>query len=316
LDDSLYEICLKNSREYNGSTPFWDDLAQDRGYDNSEALRSAFRRERQRRNDFFPEKTFDADKYPVVVFDIETLPLSAYVWDVWKQDINPCQVINDWIILGWSAKDFMRGEIRSDILTSREAKKRKDKRVVKSLWEEFNRASILIGQNIVNFDIPKTNTRFLYHGLPPPAPYRTIDTYRILKYNFRFSYNRMDWVNRQLGLTPKVDNEGFPLWIGCGNGEQEYLDKMAEYNRGDVCSNEELFCVLRPWDNRIPNLGLYYDDMKLHCKNCGSMDLQELDKMYYTSLGAYECLRCNVCGAIGRRAQNKKSKKLRDNLLR
>jgi hypothetical protein len=316
LNDELYQICLKSSREYNKVDGFWDDLANTWGYTNTEKMRSSFRREREKRNDYFPEKTFDADKYPVVIFDIETLPISAFVWDVWKQDINPPQIINDWVILAWASKNLMSNEVRGDILTSKEAKKRKDKRIVKSLWEEFNHASILIGQNIVNFDIPKSNTRFLYHGLPPPTPYRTIDTYRILKYNFRFSYNRIDYVNRQLGLTPKVDNEGFPLWVGCSEGNQDCLDKMAEYNRGDIHSNEELYLTLRPWDNRHPNIGLFFDDVESRCRNCGSTDLVSLGELYYTSLGAYESLRCNACGAIGRKAQNKKSKKLRDNLLR
>jgi uncharacterized protein YprB with RNaseH-like and TPR domain len=316
LNDELYQLCLKSSREYNRVDGFWDELAKNWGYDNTEKMRSAYRREREKRNDYFPNKTFDSDEYRVIVFDIETLPLKAYAWDVWKQDLNPSQIIDDWVMLSWASKDLMRGEVRSDILTPKEARKRNDRRIVESLWEEFNNASILIGQNIVDFDIPKANTRFLYHGMIPPSPYRTVDTLKILKYNFRFSYNRLDYINTQLGLTPKMSNDGFPLWVKCADGDQKSLDDMSDYNRQDILSGEELYLAVRAWDTRHPNIGLFYDDLEKRCKNCGSTSLEKLGKSYQTALGIYDCLRCNNCGAVGRKAKNKTSKVKRDSLLR
>ena len=55
-----------------------------------------------------------------------------------------------------------KNNLKAHDVNQKEAKKRKDKRIVKSLWEEFNRASILIGQNIVNFDIPKDVHSYLH----------------------------------------------------------------------------------------------------------------------------------------------------------
>jgi uncharacterized protein YprB with RNaseH-like and TPR domain len=317
LEEELYKECLEESRGYNGVTGFWDELATEHGYDNSEALRSVFRRERKKRNDVYLSKTFNSDEHRVVIFDIETLPLKGYVWDVWKQNILPPQLIDDWVMLSWAAKDLMRGEVRSDVLTPKEAVKRNDKRIVESLWKEFENASILVGHNIVEFDIPKSNTRFLYHGVKPPSPYRTIDTLKILKANFKITYNRLDYVNRFLGLTQKMSNDGFPLWDKCSHGDPAALEEMSIYNKQDVLAQEELYLAVRAWDGSHPNIGMYFDDTKTRCANCGSKRLKVLDgHPYNTPLGTYDSLRCKDCGAIGRRAQNKESKEKRDNLLR
>jgi len=316
LDEIIYRDCLYYSNRYNGVDGFWDELAEKHNYSTSEQIRSAFRREREKRQENFPQKAVNIDSHDVVIFDIETLPLKVYSWDTWKTNIYSNQLIEDWVILSWAAKDFMREEVRSDVLTSKEAKKRDDKRIVESLWKEFDNASILIGHNIVNFDIPKSNTRFLFHGMKPPSPYRTVDTYKILKYNFRFTYNKLDWINATLGLTPKMDNDGFPLWAKCSEGDAESLDNMVSYNCQDVLSQEELYVAVRAWDNRHPNVGLFFDDAQSHCKNCGSESLEILDQPYRTSLGEYQAKRCLGCGAINRSAKNEKSKKQRDLLLR
>jgi len=316
LEEELYQSCLLHSNRYNKIDGFWDDIAKENGYDNTERLRSAFRREREKRQDFSPQKTINVNSHDVVIFDIETLPLRAYAWKTWKENISPDQLIDDWIIVSWAAKDFMMAEVRSQVLTPKEAKKRNDKRIVQGLWEEFNNASILIGHNIVDFDIPKSNTRFLYYGMKPPSPYRTVDTYRILKYNFRFTFNRLAFVNKTLGITQKLDNDGFPLWVKCSEGDTKSLEDMSGYNQGDVLAQEELYTAVRGWDNRHPNIGLFFDDCKKHCKNCGSEKLILLDQPYRTNLGEYQSKQCQECGAINRESKNLKSKEEREKLLR
>ena len=316
MEDKLYQDCLYHSNRYNGRDKFWDKLAKNNGYDNTEKLRSAFRRERENRQENSPQKATNIDSHDVIIFDIETLPLRTYAWKTWKENISPNQIIDDWIIVSWAAKDFMREEVRSQVLTPKEAKKRNDKRIVEGLWDEFDNASILIGHNIVDFDIPKANTRFLFYGMKPPSPYRTVDTLRILRYNFRFTFNRLDYVNQTLGLTPKMDNDGFPLWAKCSEGDIQALENMSRYNCQDVLSEEELYSLIRGWDNRHPNIGLFFDDAQNHCKNCGSENLVDLDHPYRTMIGEYQSRRCMECGAINRCAKNLATKEKREKLLR
>jgi hypothetical protein len=317
VENELYKECLERSRSYDRRNSFWPELAEKHGYENTERLRKAFRDERDRRNDKVSFSTFDVEKYPVVVFDIETLPMRGSFWSPKTEYISPAQVQDDWILLSWAAKDLMSGEVRSEILTPREAVKRNDKRIVGGLWNEFNRASIMIGHNIRSFDIPMANTRFISLGLKPYAPFRTVDTYIIATKNFRFSYNRMAWICKQLGLREKIENDGFPLWLDCADGKQDALDEMQKYNIGDVQSGQELYLTLRPWDRSHPNIGLFYDDVQNgHCKNCGSTSLVKLDKPDFTPTGVYTAKRCGECGAINRVAKSNTSKAKRESLLR
>lgn len=316
MDEKLYQDCLYHSNRYNKVNGFWEELASRHKYENSERLRSAFRRERNHREEFALQKAMNLDSHDVVIFDVETLPIRAYAWKTWEENISPSQLIDDWVIVSWAAKDFMREEVRNQVLTSKEAKQRDDKRIVEGLWEEFDNASILIGHNIIDFDIPKANTRFLYHGMKPPSHYRTIDTLKILKYNFRFTFNRLDFINTTLGLMPKMDNDGFPLWARCSEGDSQSLEDMSQYNCQDILSEEELYVLVRGWDNRHPNIGLFFDDAINHCKNCGSELLTLLDKPYRTPLGEYQSKRCMNCGAINRTAKSSTTKEKRENLLR
>jgi len=315
LEDDIYLDCKEQSDNYDKVTPFWNSLALKYGYDDAERLRSAFRLERRNRGDDL-EKPSNPENFNVVIFDIETLPLKSYTWGVWKQNISPVQLIDDWVMLSWASKDLMRGEIRSQIMTPKEALARDDKRISEGLWTEFDRANILIGHNATDFDVPKAKTRFLFHGMLPPSPFRIIDTLKIAKYNFRFTYNKLGYLNDYLGITRKLDNEGFALWQKCANGDPEALATMLEYNEGDIGSSEELYLALRAWDDRHPQIGLYFDDVETRCRNCGSTNLKNLDKPYTTNLGVYQSVRCNNCGAIGRRPTNKLSKEKRMALLR
>ena len=91
MEDQLYRDCLYQSNRYNGVDSFWADLARSSGYKNAEKLRSSFRRERARRQEFEPQKAINLDSHDVVIFDIETLPLRAYAWETWKTNIYPNQ---------------------------------------------------------------------------------------------------------------------------------------------------------------------------------------------------------------------------------
>jgi hypothetical protein len=317
LQNKLYLECLELSRSYDKVNPFWGDLARKNGYNNPEALRSAFRRERTRRNEDPAQTRITQTKKRVVLFDIETLPMVSYHWGVWNENISTKQLIHDWCLLSWSAKDLMREEVRSDIMTVDEALGRDDERITRSLWQEFEDASILIGHNIVDFDVSRSNTRFLYYGMNPPSPYLTIDTLKIMKYNFSMTWNKLGYINQFLDLeNKKYTNDGFSLWKGCAEGEQSALDEMLYYNKQDVFGLEDLYMSVRAWDTRHPNIGLYFDDAETRCKICGSKDLTYLDKPYQTKVALYQAVRCKECGAIGRKKDNLLSKASKDSLLR
>ena len=249
----------------------------------------------------------------ILLLDIETAPMNVYVWKMWKQNVYDSQVERDWFCLSWSAKWLFDENIYSDRLTTEEAVKCDDERIMGSIWDLLDEAQIVIGHNVEDFDLSKLNMRFLFHGMKPPMPYQTIDTLKILRKYFGFSSNKLDYVSKALGLAGKIDDGGFDTWVGCMKGDEESLVKMEEYNKGDVLLLEEVYVKLRPWIKSHPNVGLYIDATEPICPNCGSTHL-EWGGSYYTQVGRYMTFRCE-CGAIGRHRSSDLSKDKRTSLV-
>ena len=124
----------------------------------------------------------------ILIFDIETAPMKAYVWSRWKQNIYLDQTVSEWFMLTWSAKWLFGDKTMSMRLESKEAIAEDDSRIVKGLWELINEADIIIAHNGERFDTPKMNTRFLLNGLPPTSSYRQIDTKKVAAKSFGFSF--------------------------------------------------------------------------------------------------------------------------------
>ena len=164
----------------------------------------------------------------ILIFDIETAPIVSYVWGGWQQNpaANTKMIIDEWFVFTWSAKWLFEDEIITGKLTSKEAKKKDDKRIVTDLWKLLEEADIVIAHNALKFDIKKVNTRFLLHGLTPPMPYQVIDTLIHARRSFSFTSNKLDYLAQNLGIEGKLDHEGFTMWDKCYNGDQEALDAM------------------------------------------------------------------------------------------
>jgi DNA polymerase elongation subunit (family B)/predicted RNA-binding Zn-ribbon protein involved in translation (DUF1610 family) len=241
----------------------------------------------------------------ILVLDIETAPLRSYVWDVWNQNISQSQILNEWFCFTWAAKWLFDKKVYSARLTSKEALKQDDKRIMKSVWSLLDEADVVIAHNGDKFDIPRLNSRFIINGLNPPAPYDSIDTLKTIRKRFAFSHNKLDFVNHILNLPRKQKTEK-EMWNKCYEGDVKALQRMENYNIQDVRILEETYLRLRPWIKPHPNVGLFIlDENGFRCPSCGSGNLTELGGMYYTTVNAYEQFRCENCGAVGRKRKSK-----------
>ena len=102
---------------------------------------------------------------------------------------------------------------------------RNDKRIVVGLWKMLDEADIIIGHNAKNFDVKKSNTRFIANGLTPPSPYQIIDTLEVSKKHFAFTSNRLDFLGEFLEGKGKIKTD-FKLWRDCDNGHADAIDTM------------------------------------------------------------------------------------------
>jgi len=300
-------------KEYGkGNTPFWQNLATEMGYPSGEVLRSSFKRERKKLETEKDSDNSDSKFPKILLLDIETTPLVVFSWGVYDQKIMPDAVIHDWFMLSWSGKWLFDHKAFSEVLKPEEVLNKDDKRIVEKVWKVLDEADIVITYNGVNFDMKRMNTRFLYHGLQPPTPYRNIDLYQTAKSTFGFTSNKLDFVNKFLNLRHKI-HTGFDLWVDCYNGKKEALKLIDKYNINDVVILEDLYVKLRPWIKNHPNISVYQEIDEPQCPNCGSMNLEEKNYQY-TNSAKYASYRCE-CGCICRGKSNQLTKDKKSVLL-
>lgn len=253
----------------------------------------------------------------VLLIDIETAPILAYVWSLWKQNVGLNQINNEWYILSYCAKWLGEPEVTyQDIRDT----PHDDSSLMQPLWDLLNEADIIIGQNGKAFDMPKIQARLIMAGHLPPRPYKVIDTMLMAKQQFRFTSNKLEWMTGETaGLTTERKSKhskfpGFMLWAECLKGNPEAWDEMKEYNIPDVTSMEELYLKLRPWYVGHPNMAVYVDSDKIACPKCGSHDVEQ-DGFTFTQVGKYELYKCGNCGGFSRGRYTRNSTSVRKALL-
>ena len=245
--------------------------------------------------------------------DIETAPKQAFVWGMWKQNIAPNQLIQDWFMLTWAARWYGSTAIMGRRLRSSEVKRQDDTSLLMPLWDLMNRADVIIGHNVDRFDWPSINTRFIKAEMPPPSPYRTIDTLKEARKNFKFSSNRLDYLGQFLGVGRKKETT-MELWVRCVNGEDQALKEMLDYNKQDVILLEEVYKKIRPYMKNHPNHAVFKTDGRPCCPSCGSTNIQSRGT-YETQVGIYRRYWCNACNDWSRARQNIRSQEHMKNTL-
>lgn len=248
----------------------------------------------------------------VGIFDVETLPMEAYMWRMFDQLTTIDQIISPTCLLSWAGKFLNEPTLYSDVLNPEEAPIKNDSRIVQSCWEFLNQCQVVIGHNIQQFDTKHMNTFFLKHGLLP-LKYIQIDTCLIARQNFNFDSNKMGFINRSLGIKTKIENEGFPLWRKCHHGDKAALKRMQEYNVNDVFASEDLFYKVRPFVKNF-NVALYNEMTTNQCPHCGSTKLTS-NGWWTTPAGKWESMRCTNCGGLSRTKYNELDKEKKKELL-
>lgn len=250
----------------------------------------------------------------ILVLDIETSPLKAYVWSRWKQNIYLDQTLQEWFMLTWSAKWLFDDEVHSDKLEPKEVFQENDKRILESLSILLNRADMVITHNGDRFDLPKIKSRLLVNRLNPVTPYISIDTKKISAKQFGFSSNKLEGLARVLGIPGKFDTD-FELWAKCMDGDRKSLEYMEEYNRQDVKLLEDVYLEFRPYIANHPNVTLFLDMDTPRCTTCGSDDIYP-EGEYHTQVNTFTTFRCRSCKAIaGRLRKSEINTKLKKNIL-
>lgn len=225
----------------------------------------------------------------ILLLDIETAPNLAYVWGMWKQNINPDWIAANGHVLCWTAKWLGKPEV-----SFKRLKKGKEVSLLAPIHKMLNEARAVIHYNGKKFDIPTLNKEFITHGMTPPSPYKQIDLLMTMRETFRFPSNKLDYVVKTLGVGEKMRHEGPQLWINCMEDKQEAWDKMEEYNRRDVEILEKLYNRLLPWIKGHPNMAAFMGIAA--CPTCGSEEFRR-EGSHLAQVMRYERYQCSSCGS-------------------
>lgn len=233
----------------------------------------------------------------ILSLDIETSPIIAHAWGLFKQTIAVKQIIERPRTMCFAAKWY--GESKRNIHFYSEFKHGPEV-MFHAAHRFLSEADIVLHYNGDRFDLPRLNTEFILAGHAPPAPYKSIDLLKVVRKNFNFTSNKLVYVTEQLGLSGKMPNSGHELWIKCLAGDPKAWAEMKRYNIQDVRVLEELYEKVRPWINNHPHHGLYTGEPDV-CPNCGAEE-GNLERRGFalTGVGRFQRYRCKGCGAWSR----------------
>lgn len=247
-----------------------------------------------------------ADKGKLLVLDIETSPIEAYVWALWDQNVGLDFIKTEWTILSYAAKWVGKGPvIYQDTSGHGPDRVRDDKKLVGEIHTLLDEADIVVAQNGQRFDIKKINARLIQHGLGPYSPIRIIDTMLVAKKHFGFTSNKLEWMSKYLTDSPKEKHKKFPgfeLWLECLKDNPAAWAEMKKYNKRDVVATEKLYLRQRPWIANHPNAGVYTTSELPTCPKCGNSTMIRRGTAA-TQQGRYQRYQCTNCGGWSRGKQ-------------
>ena len=233
----------------------------------------------------------------VLLFDIENSPSKAYIWQSKTIFVPNNMIFSEWFMLCWCAKWLGDKKVISSALPDNPNYRKdltNDYYIVKKLWDLLDEADVVVAHNAANFDVKKANARFVYHGFPPPSPYKIVDTLILSKSKFKFTSNKLDYLGKSLKLGQKKENAGMILWERCMAGDLKSWKEMVSYCKQDVLLLEKLYKRFLPYMDNHPNQNVYNETADC-CPKCGS---KEILKRGYTFCinGKKQRFQCKKCG--------------------
>lgn len=228
-----------------------------------------------------------------LLLDIETSPNLAHVWKLWDENVGLDQLRESASMMCFAAKWLGEPNRDTRFVSLNDGRRE----MVGAAHHLLDCADAVMTWNGKRFDIPHLNREFLEGGLKPPSPYRQIDLMEVVKRQFRFPSNRLQYVSRQLGLRGKVSHEGHKLWIACMEGDPAAWKRMERYNKQDVILLDGIYKKVQPWVHQHPSWAA--ESASECCPACGSYKLQARGYAY-TLQTSYQRYQCKDCGKWSR----------------
>lgn len=233
----------------------------------------------------------------ILIYDVENSHNVVATFNVWNVNITPDLILQEWFMICAAWKWF--GETKVSKVSLLDDPKRykadhtDDYYVIKKLHEVLSEADAVVAHNGDKFDLKKFNARAVQHGLPPIPPLVQIDTLKIAKKHFKFTYNRLDYLGHYLGVGQKIKTN-VQLWLDCLAGKRKAVKEMVTYNIGDIDLLEKVYIKLAPYTDAKLNFNHFYGDGHI-CPTCGSENLERRG-FRLTKVSRFQRFQCKDCG--------------------
>lgn len=239
----------------------------------------------------------------ILVLDLENSPFLAYTFDIYNANIQPIQVVEEPRVLsfaaGWADKKAVMFFSEYEGFGPYPTRDENHKHMVEEAFRLLDECDVLVTYNGDRHDIPHLYREFELAGLGKPAPFISVDLYKVEK-RVKWGYRRLKTVSAYRDLTRKIDNSGWALWRGVLSEDEAVRHKswleMRPYNKGDVVTTRELFWANLHNITNLPAASLYRDDDDgtLACPNCDSESIQRRGYSV-TKSRKYPRYQCQAC---------------------
>ncbi len=214
--------------------------------------------------------------FRVMIYDIETSRITAKVWWTGKQYVGHKQLLEEPKIISVSWKWL--GEDKIHALTWDE--NHSDETLIKDFMKEYNKADMVVGQNNDKFDNRWINARAMKFGVHFNTFVKSFDIMKQTKRLFRLPSYSMDYITKFLNVENKQTHEGIKMWDMIQDGtkaqQKEYLQKMVDYNVGDIVSTEAMYVKLRKYMGHKVHFGVLDGKPKYSSPSDGSTNVRLL----------------------------------------
>jgi hypothetical protein len=205
-------------------------------------------------------------------WDIETSCNVVYTWRIGRKiSLMPHNIIKERAIICISYKWGHEDEVHT--LTWNAGC---DKALIAAFHKIGNEADEMIAHNGDNFDLKWYNGRCVFHDLPGASHWRTVDTLKIARRQFKLNSNRLDYLGHFLFGEGKQAHSGFDMWRDIMEKNcPKAMGEMVGYCEQDVRLLEKVFHRLEPFHTPRSHQGVLSGLSKWTCPFTGSENVKK-----------------------------------------
>ena len=230
----------------------------------------------------------------ILIYDIETSPLQAWIWRPGDQVVRHGQLVkgefDNYNIICIAYAWLSGGPVKE---LHWDKKTHSSKKMIEEFDKIIRSADHSIGKNSDRFDVKMINTQRLLHNLPPMPEWLGSgdDLEKQMRKYFSLPSQSLDYISNMLGLGGKMKME-MQDWIDivtrAPNADKQ-LAKMIKYGKKDVSDTRAI--IKKVWPHVKPKLNMSVFTGAFVCKLCGSNNLHQ-DGFTRRTTGDYPKFHC------------------------